>query len=61
VVGSERQSEPFVGHPKIAVTTDSDRVGSYGSDFLRNHPDIGPLAAIVSEAVITETVVEAAQ
>ena len=50
-----------VGHPKIAVATDSDRVGSYGSDFLRNHPDIGLLAAIVGEAVITKTVVEAAQ
>jgi hypothetical protein len=54
----ETQSEPFVRHPKIAVATDSDRVGSYGSDFLRNHPDIGLLAAIVREAVVTETVVE---
>ena len=61
VIGSERQSEPFVGHPKIAVATDSDRVGSYGSDFLRNHPDVGLLAAVVSKAVVTETVVESAQ
>ena len=61
VIGSERQSEPFVGHPKIAVATDSDRIGSYGSDFLRNHPDIGLLAAVVREAVVTETVVEPAQ
>jgi hypothetical protein len=61
VIGSERQSEPFVGYPKIAVATDSDRVGSYGSDFLRNHPDIGLLATIVRETVVTETVVEPAQ
>src|ERR1700755_2588421 len=61
VIGCGRQPEPFVGHPKIAVATDSDRVGPYGSDFLRNHPDIGLLAAIVREAVITETVVEPAQ
>jgi hypothetical protein len=61
VIGSERQSEPFVGYPKIAVATDSDRVGSYGSDLLRNHPDIGLLAAVVSEAVVTKAVVEPAQ
>ena len=61
VVGSEWQSEPFVRHPKIAVATDNDRIGSYGSDFLRNHPDIGLLAAVVREAVVTETVVEPAQ
>jgi len=61
VVGSERQSEPFVRHPKIAVATDSDRIGSYGSDLLRNHPDIGFFAPIVGEAVITETIVEPAQ
>jgi len=61
VVGSERQSEPFVRHPQIAVATDKGRIRSYGSDFLRNHPDVGPLAAIVGEAVITKTVVEPAQ
>src|SRR3954454_19129195 len=61
VVRSERQSEPLVGHSKIAVVTDSDRIGSYGPDFLRNHPDIGFLAAVIGEAIITETVVEPAQ
>ena len=60
-MGSERQSEPFVGYPKIAVATDKGRIRSYGSDFLRNHPDIGLLAAVVREAVVTETVVEPAQ
>ena len=61
VIGSERQSEPFVRHPKIAVATDSDRIGSYGSDFLCNHSDIGLVATVVREAVVTETVVEPAQ
>lgn len=61
VIGLERQSEPFVGHPKIAVATNSDRVGSYGSDFLRNHPDIGLLAAVVFEAVVTKAIIEPTQ
>jgi hypothetical protein len=61
VVGSERQSESLVRYPQIAVATDKGRVGSDSSDFLRNHPDIGLLAAVVSEAVVTETVVEPAQ
>ena len=60
VIGLERQSEPFVGHPKIAVATDGDRIGSYGSDFLRNHPYIGFVATVIREAVVTETVVEPA-
>ena len=57
VIGSERQSEPFVRHPKIAITANSDRIGSYGSDFLCNHSDIDLLATVVGEAVITEAVV----
>jgi hypothetical protein len=57
VVGSERQSQPFVRHPKIAVAADSDRIGSYGSDFLRNHSDVDLLATVVGEAVVTEAVV----
>jgi hypothetical protein len=61
VVGSERQSEPLVRYPQIAVATDKGRVGSDGSDFLRNHSDIGLLAAVIREAVVTETVVEPAQ
>ena len=61
VIGSETQSKPFVGHSKIAVATNSNRVGPYGSDFLRNYPDIGPLTAVVREAIVTETVVEIAQ
>ena len=61
VIGSERHSEPLVGHPKIAVATDRDCVGSHFSDFLRHHPYIGLLAAIVGEAVVTETVVEPAE
>ena len=48
-------------HPKIAVATDSDRIGSHGSDLLRHHSDIGLLAAIVREAVVAETVIEPAQ
>ena len=61
VVGLERQSKPFVRHPKITVATDSDRIRSYGPDFLRNHPDICLVAAVIGEAVITEAVVEPAQ
>ena len=48
-------------HPKIAVATDSDRIGSHGFDLLRNHPDIGLLAATVREAVVTKTIVEPTQ
>ena len=61
VVGSERQSEPLVRYPQISVATDKGRVRSDGSDFLRNHSDIGLLAAVIREAVVTETVVEPAQ
>ena len=61
VIRSERQSKPLVRHPKIAVATDSDRVGPYGSDFLCNHPDVTLLAAVIGEAVVTEAVVEPAQ
>jgi hypothetical protein len=60
VIGLERQSEPFVGHPKIAVATYGGRIGSYGSDFLCDHSDIGLVATVVREAVVTEGVVEPA-
>ena len=61
VVGSERQSEPLVRYPQISVATVKGRVRSDGSDFLRNHSDIGLPAAVIREAVVTETVVEPAQ
>jgi hypothetical protein len=61
MIRSERQSEPFVRHPKIAVATECDRLGSYRSDFPGNHPDVGLLAAVVREAVLAETIVEPAQ
>jgi len=57
----ERQPKPFVRHPKITVATDSDRIRSYGPYFLRNHSDIGLVAAVIGEAVITEAVVEPTQ
>jgi hypothetical protein len=61
MIRSERQSEPFVRHPKIAVATECDRLGSYRSDFLCNRPDVGLLAAVVREAVVAETIVELTQ
>jgi hypothetical protein len=57
VIGSERQSEPFIRHPKIAVVADSDRIGSYSPHFLRNHSDIDLLATVVGKAIVTEAVV----
>jgi len=61
VIGSERQSEPFIRHPKIAVAADSDRIGSYSPHFLRHHSHVGLLATVVGEAVVTEAVVQPAQ
>jgi len=58
VIRPELEAEPFVIDPKIAVAAASDRIGSHRLHFLRDHPDIGLVAAIVCEAVVTKTVVE---
>jgi hypothetical protein len=53
---TELETEPFVMDPQIPVAAMCDRVGSHRLHFLRDHPDIDLVAA-----VITKTVVEPAE
>src|SRR3984957_890154 len=58
VVGLKRHPRPVVGNAHIAVRAARYRFRHHGPHLLRHHPDIGGVAAVVDEAIITEAVVE---
>src|SRR3974390_1993133 len=58
VIRPEFEAEPFVGDAQIAVAAARNGVGPHRLHFLRDHADVGLVAAIVCEAIVTETVVE---
>jgi hypothetical protein len=60
-VALDLQTEFLVINLKIAVRTARDRRRHNLLHFLRHHPDIGFVAAIVAEAIKAETVIEIAE
>ena len=58
VIRPEIETEPLIVDAQIAVVTTSDRIRSHRLHFLRDHPDIDFVAAVVGETIVTKTVVE---
>ena len=58
IVGFERQAEHLVIHPQISVRSTSDRVWHDLLHFLRHNANIKVIAALVTEAIEAEAVVE---
>jgi hypothetical protein len=61
VVSLELQAELIVENPQIAVASACDCFWHDRFHVLRYHPDIGPFAAVINEAVEADAVVEAAK
>jgi len=60
-VGLELQTEVVVEHPQIAVASAHDRLRHDLLHFLGDDADIGLIAAVVTEAIDAEAVVEMAE
>ena len=61
IVGLEDHAELVVEDPQIAVSIARNRVRHDGLHLLRDHPDIGFIAAVVIEAIEADTVVKVAE
>src|SRR3954468_3494443 len=60
-IGAERQTERLILHPQVAVAAPPHGIWHHVFDFLRDHADIGLLAAEIAEAIVAETVGEMAE
>src|SRR5580698_4939469 len=60
-VGLELDAKLVVVDAEITVPALRDGSRHDGLHFLRHHPDIGSVAAVVGEAIETEAIVEAAE
>src|ERR1700757_3675287 len=60
-VGLELDADLVVEDPEIAVAAARDGVRHHGLHLLRDHADIGLVAAEIAEAIITQAVVEMAE
>lgn len=60
-VGFERQSKHLVGNTHVTVRAMGHRLRHHGFDLLRDHSDIGRVAAVVHEAIIAEAVIKPAE
>src|SRR5262245_13209543 len=61
LVGLKLDPELFVEDSQIAVAAAHNGAGHDRLHLLRHHADIGPVAAVVAEAIIAEAVVEMAE
>src|SRR5262245_6165645 len=61
LVGLELHPKPLVEDPQVAIATAHDRVWHDGLHLLRHEADIGLVAAVVTEAIEAEAVVEPAE
>ena len=43
---------------EISIPVTLDRIGPHHADLLRHHADIGPLAAVIGEAIIAQAVLQ---
>jgi hypothetical protein len=60
-VGLESDAEPVVKHAQGTIAIAHDRFRHDVLHFLRNHPDIRTIAAVVAEAVVAEPVRQVAK
>jgi hypothetical protein len=58
IIRAEFETEPLIVDTQIAIAGASDRVGSHHLHFVRDHPNVRLVTAVVCEAIVTETVVE---
>ena len=58
VVGLELHADPVVKYPQVTVRPAYDCLRHDSLHFLRNHPDIGRVAAVVRKAVEADAVFE---
>lgn len=56
LVGLEFDAEPVVKDAQGAVAITYHRLRHDSLHFLRHHPDIGTVAAVVAEAIVTEAI-----
>src|SRR5262245_11291702 len=61
LIGLEREAEPVIKHSEGAIAIAHDSFRHHCLHFLRNHADIGTIAAVVAEAVIAKSVRQMAE
>src|SRR6516164_6642533 len=61
VVAFEFEAELFVEDPQVPVASSYHGAGQHALHFLRHHPNIGLVAAVIGKAIEAKTVVEHSQ
>ena len=61
LVSLELDAEPVVEDPQISVLITHNRLWHDHLHFLRHHPDIGAIAAVITETIVADAVGEMAK
>src|SRR5262249_43848169 len=61
LVGLKLQAELVVKDPQIAVAAAHDRLRHDGLHLLRHYADVGSVAAVIGEAIISQPIAEMAK
>jgi hypothetical protein len=56
LIGLEPDAKPVIEDAECSVAIVHDRLRHHGLHFLRHHADIGPITAVVAEAIVAEAI-----